>query len=167
MSSGVEPEGYGVCAELASVDPTEARRALGQGRPSRTTTSHEGGRTHATQPVDWMDEIASESVLPQAYTWLCERRREYPPNYDVWNVRWQWEEIRPQLQDQLRAGAYRLGPVRHIHYGDETIEVWSALDALVLKLVFDDCHRPHRPRSPSGSCGSRSIGAREVLVSDP
>jgi hypothetical protein len=82
-----------------------------------------------------MDEIASESVLPQAYTWLCERRREYSPNYDVWNVRRRWEEIRPRLLDQLRAGAYRLGPGRRIHHGDETIEVWSALNALVLKAT--------------------------------
>ena len=65
-----------------------------------------------------MDEIASESVLPQAYAGLCERRREYSPNDDVGDVRWRWEEIRRRLQDQLRARAYRLGPVRRIHHGD-------------------------------------------------
>jgi hypothetical protein len=53
----------------------------------------------------------------------------------VWDLRWRWEEIRPLLQAQLRAGAYRLGPVRRFHQGDETIEVWSALDALVLKAT--------------------------------
>ena len=82
-----------------------------------------------------MDEIASESVLQQAFAWLCERRRDYSPNDDVWDVRWRWEEIRPQLQARLRAGEYRLGPVRRIRHGDETIEVWSALDALVLKAT--------------------------------
>jgi hypothetical protein len=35
----------------------------------------------------------------------------------------------------LRAGAYRLGPARRIHHGDETIEDWSAPDALVLKAT--------------------------------
>jgi RNA-directed DNA polymerase len=82
-----------------------------------------------------MEEIASESVLDQAYAWLCERRLDYSANDDVWDVRWRWEEIRPQLQAQLRAGSYRLGPVRRFHQGDETIEVWSALDALVLKAT--------------------------------
>ena len=53
-----------------------------------------------------MDEIASESALGQAYAWLCERRQDYSPNDDVWNVRWRWEEIRPQLQAQLRAGGF-------------------------------------------------------------
>jgi hypothetical protein len=82
-----------------------------------------------------MDEIASESVLQQAFAWLCERRQDYSPNDDVWDVRWLWEYMRPQLQAQLRAGTYRLGPVRRFHDGDETIEVWSALDALVLKAT--------------------------------
>jgi RNA-directed DNA polymerase len=71
--------------------------------------------------VDWMDEIASESVLQQAYAWLFERRREYSPNNDVWDVRWRREVIRPQLQDQLRAGSDRIGPVRRFHQRDETI----------------------------------------------
>ena len=82
--------------------------------------------------MDWMDEIASEAVLHQAYAWLCERRRDHSPHDDVWDLRWLWEEIRPQLQARLRAGEYRLGPVRRIRHGDETIEVWSALDTLVL-----------------------------------
>jgi hypothetical protein len=73
--------------------------------------------------VDWTDDIASESVLHLAYAWLSERRLEYSPNDDVWDVRWRWEEILPQLQARLRAGAYRLGPVRRFHHGDETIEV--------------------------------------------
>ena len=33
------------------------------------------------------------------------------------------------------AGAYRLGPVRRIHHGDKTIDVWSALYVLVLKAT--------------------------------
>ena len=31
-----------------------------------------------------MDEVASEAVLDQAYTWLCKRRRAFPPGADVW-----------------------------------------------------------------------------------
>ena len=81
------------------------------------------------------DEIASDSVLQQAYAWLCERRQYYSANDDVWDVPWRWEEIRPQLQAQLRAGVYRLSPVRRLRLGNEDIEVWSALDALVLKAT--------------------------------
>ena len=41
----------------------------------------------------------------------------------------------PPAAPSPAAGAYRLGPVRRFHQGDETIEVWSALDALVLKAT--------------------------------
>jgi len=85
--------------------------------------------------MDWMDEIASESVLNQAYAWLCERRLDYSPNDDLWDVRWRWEELRPRLRDWLRAGVYRISAVRRFPTGGETIEVWSALDALVLKAT--------------------------------
>jgi hypothetical protein len=53
-----------------------------------------------------MDGIASESVLRQAYSWLYACRRDYSLNDDMWDLRWRWEEIRPQLQAQLRAGTY-------------------------------------------------------------
>ena len=85
--------------------------------------------------MDWIDEIASYDVLRQAYDWLCERRVDYSPNDDVWDVRWRWEEIRPALKDALRAGDYRMSSVRRFSSGGETIEVWSALDALVLKAT--------------------------------
>jgi hypothetical protein len=46
-----------------------------------------------------MDEIASESVLNEVYPWLCERRLDYSPNDDVWDVRWRPEELRPKFQE--------------------------------------------------------------------
>ena len=59
----------------------------------------------------------------------------YSPNDGVWDVRWRWAELRPRLQEWLRAGVYRIGSVRRFPAGDETIEVWPALDALVLKAT--------------------------------
>jgi hypothetical protein len=80
----------------------------------------------------------------------------------VWDVRWRWEEIRAELQAQLRAGVYRLGPVRRFHQGDETIEVWTALDVLVLNataLVLTALWRPdfspHCHHLP-GRCGANA-----------
>jgi len=64
--------------------------------------------------VSWIDEIASDSVLQQAYAWLCARRQDYSANDDVW-------EIRPQLQFQLRAGVHRFSPVRRLGLGNEDI----------------------------------------------
>ena len=82
-----------------------------------------------------MDEIASDEVLDQAYEWMCERRKEYSANSDVWDVRWRWYDIKPWLQEQLLEGNYRFDVLRRIHRQNDTIELWSALDALVLKAI--------------------------------
>jgi hypothetical protein len=82
-----------------------------------------------------VDEIASDAVIDAAYAWLCERREEYSANDDVWNVRWRWAEIKPRLQAELLAGTYRFSAVRLIQTDEDIREVWSALDALVLKAM--------------------------------
>jgi hypothetical protein len=33
--------------------------------------------------MDWMNEIASESILQQGYAWLCERRRDHSLHGDL------------------------------------------------------------------------------------
>ena len=71
--------------------------------------------------MNWIDAIGSDSVLQQAYALLCERRQNCSANDDVWDVPWRWEEIRPQLQVQLRARVYRFSPVRRLGLGNEDI----------------------------------------------
>ena len=48
-----------------------------------------------------MEQIASEEVLQHAYEWLCERRKGYSANNDVWDLRWRWEEIKLQVQEKF------------------------------------------------------------------
>jgi len=43
--------------------------------------------------LDLTAEIASDEVLEQAYVWLCDRRKDYSPNNDVWTFRWRWQEV--------------------------------------------------------------------------
>lgn len=48
-----------------------------------------------------MSTVASDEVLEQAFDWLCQRRHDYSPHQDVWDVRWRWHDLKPQLQQQL------------------------------------------------------------------
>jgi len=82
-----------------------------------------------------MHEITSDDVINRAFAWVCKRRRDYSPNQDVWSLRWSWQDIKPRLQADLLAGRYRLGPVHCYQPRGQTTEVWSALDALVLKAM--------------------------------
>ncbi len=88
-----------------------------------------------SKPETLITEIASDAVLDRAYTWLCARRRDYSAHDDVWTVRRRWPRLKPQLQAQLRAGTYRFSAVRRIQTAEGAVEVWAALDALVLKAL--------------------------------
>ena len=51
-------------------------------------------------------------------------------------MRFRWAEIKPQVQRDLPAGQYRLQPLRRTQTADcECMELWTALDALVLKAL--------------------------------
>ncbi len=82
-----------------------------------------------------IEEIASDEMLEQAYQWLCERRRDYSHNDEVWEVRYRWAEIKPLLQAELIAGRYRFSPQKRIHRTEDDLEIWAALDSLVLKAM--------------------------------
>ena len=73
-----------------------------------------------------MHEITSDEVIDQAYVWVCQRRRDYSHNQDVWSLRRDWEDIKPRVQADLFAGQYRLGSVHRYQRGGEATEVWSA-----------------------------------------
>lgn len=83
-----------------------------------------------------MDEVASSAILDSAFAWLRQRRIDYADSADVWNVRRRWPEIKPQLKRELLDGQYRFQPLRRIRTTDgDVIELWAALDALVLKAL--------------------------------
>ena len=90
----------------------------------------------ARDSSDWMREVAAGAVLETAFDWLCNRRVDYADSADVWNVRFRWAEIKVQLHRDLLGGQYRFSPLRRIQTDDgECIELWNALDALVLKAL--------------------------------
>jgi RNA-directed DNA polymerase len=85
--------------------------------------------------VSLSDEIVSDQALQQAFEWLCERRRKYSHNSDVWDVRWRWNQLKPAVQRDLQAGGFRFSPLRRYRIDGEVRDIWTALDALVLKAI--------------------------------
>lgn len=114
-------------------------------------------------------QVASDTIIDRAYAWLCDQRQDYHPNNDVWQVRRWWDEKKPLLQAQLLAGTYRLREQRLIRGAEGRVELWSAMDALVLKalaLVLGEHLRPHlsdRVFHLAGSGGMKA-GVREVAA---
>ena len=82
-----------------------------------------------------MDRVASDHILNLAFRWICEQRKKYPPNADIWWLRSQWSRIRSDIQAELLAGCYQLSPVDRIRTRDKAVELWCAKDAVVLKAI--------------------------------
>lgn len=93
-----------------------------------------------------MEEIASEATLQEAFEWLCQRRKDYSSNNDVWNLRRNWTQIRPQLRLALLIDAYRFGALDRFRTPNDQIELWLAQDALVLKALAIVLTRRLAPR---------------------
>ncbi len=72
-----------------------------------------------TPPSPLLTELSSEAVLEEAFAWLCDQRKDYSPHNEVWDVRWRWHTLKPELQHQLRTGTYRLSPVQRLHLPDD------------------------------------------------
>ncbi len=53
----------------------------------------------------------------------------------MWEVRYHWTEIKPLLQAELIAGRYQFSTLRRIHRSEDDLEIWSALDSLLLKAM--------------------------------
>jgi len=93
-----------------------------------------------------INKIASDEIIDEAYEWLCNSRKDYHPNNDIWHLRFHWKEIKPLLQSSLLDGTYHFEPVRRAWTPDGYVYLWASQDALVLKavaLVLNQELRPH------------------------
>jgi len=93
-----------------------------------------------------IERVTSDRILAQAYVWVCNRRLHYHYNNDVWQLRRWWDEKKPLIVAQLRAGSYRFREQRRVSAGGEVKEIWAAQDALVLKalaIVLHEALHPH------------------------
>ncbi len=78
----------------------------------------------------------TETQLDDAYAWLCQRRQHYPVHADVWHLRFHWAREKRDLCKLLHNRRYQFSPLQVVQKADgEVIHLWSARDALVLKML--------------------------------
>jgi hypothetical protein len=53
--------------------------------------------------VRLIDRVTSDEVIERAYKWVCERRKHYHHNSDVWQLRRWWDEKKRLIVAQLRS----------------------------------------------------------------
>jgi RNA-directed DNA polymerase len=75
-------------------------------------------------------------VIDEAFQWLCQQRRHWGANADVWDFRFHWHTEKSTLQQALRRGDFRFVPLARVTKANgEVIHLWSGQDALVLKAL--------------------------------
>lgn len=95
--------------------------------------------------IDLLSLIAEDQTIDRAYSWLCQARKDYSSNSDVWNFRRHWGKVKPKLQKMLKEGTYEFGPLQQHRFQDKMVTLWSSQDALVLRAmasVLGDKIRP-------------------------
>lgn len=85
--------------------------------------------------IGLISQVASDAILDIAYDWVCKRRKDSSHNSDIWDLRWNWREIKPKLQQSLICGGYSFSALQEIRTQSDVIELWCAQDALVLKAL--------------------------------
>ena len=82
-----------------------------------------------------IEKVCSDDTLEKALLWIQKRRANYSHNSDIWDLRWRWEVVKQELQAEMLAGRYHLGPLKEYRFPDGNRAVWKAQDALVLKAL--------------------------------
>jgi len=111
--------------------------------------------------------LLCEERLDAAYSWLCHRRRGYPAHADIWWLRERWQSEKQTLVRELATGRLRFEPLRQVTLKTgESIELWSARDALILKLLawtLEDLLPSSRRCTHLKNNGGAKYALREVI----
>jgi retron-type reverse transcriptase len=81
-------------------------------------------------------ELISKELIDESFSWLCKQRKHFPVNSDVWDVRFHWNKIKPQLIDELVSNTFNFQPLQKVTKSSgEVIHLWTSIDSVVLKLL--------------------------------
>ena len=70
------------------------------------------------------ETLTSAAVFDQAFRWLCQRRKDYPADADVWNFRRDWPAASERIRAEIESGAYRFSPMTRVERADgETVHL--------------------------------------------
>ncbi len=64
-----------------------------------------------TNPIG-IHELSSTTLLNEAYEFICHKRLNHSHHNSIWDVRFKWEYLLPQLQDKLKNGHYQFSPLQ-------------------------------------------------------
>jgi RNA-directed DNA polymerase len=86
--------------------------------------------------ADQQEKIITSQQMDGAFKWLCQQRKRYPANSDVWHFRANWLKERPELLKLINSGDYCFSPMQRItNANGKAIHLWCSCDAITLKCL--------------------------------
>ena len=79
--------------------------------------------------------IFSEKLIQKAFEKVCHKRREYSCNNDIWELRFNWNDQKFKILEELNAGTYKFDTVKEVIIDDQIYEIWASSDAVVLEAL--------------------------------
>ena len=80
--------------------------------------------------------------LESAYGWLCQQRKHYPDNADIWSFRFNWDKTKYHLHKVINQGGYHFSPLKRLYKANgQIIHLWCSQDALVMKVLSEYLRR--------------------------
>ena len=111
--------------------------------------------------VSLIEILTSGLVLDTACGWLCQRRKDFPDQDDIWWFRFHWAGEKPRIRRELKSGVFLFSPQKALKKADGgVIHLWSATDA----LPTNTWTAPPRPRNANAGW-THSRPARAIYSS--
>jgi hypothetical protein len=78
----------------------------------------------------------ADTAWLEALAWLRKTRKHQPHNADIWQLQFNRDAFQSSIYDSVLRAEWRLAPMQVIRRQDsQSVAVWRAADALVLKWV--------------------------------
>ena len=71
-----------------------------------------------TQHMLNLNDIFTPATLDTAFRWLCKQRANFPPNADIWHLRFHWHTLRHELLESLHKQDYTFLPLSVVMKAD-------------------------------------------------
>ena len=103
--------------------------------------------------------------LDDAYAWVCELRKEYSPNSDIWNLRRHWKTLKSKILNQLNDGSYTFSPLNIYTFKDNVvISLWGSEDMIALKIITNALFRHMEAHIPASCYHVKGHGGLKKAV---
>ena len=60
------------------------------------------------------NKLVNSDLVDEAYNWLCQKRKHFSVNSDVWNVRFHLKAVKAKLVDKLTSVTFNFKPLQKV-----------------------------------------------------